>query len=141
MPYFLIKNNTCSKIFHVVQMKYMTFLYCLINILLLRISMSVLTYHVSFWIYVKLWVRPKLCGNYVFPQDFHIRKLGEILLFYAVIAGYHVLYWFSAWFGYKLIKPFHIFGLLLYPQWSSHVNHADPLNFLFAICYCCGGIW
>ena len=101
-----MKNNTCSKIFNVAQMKYMTFLYCLINILLLRMSMSVLTYHVSFWIYVRPWVCPKFQN---------IGKLGENLLFYSVIASYHVLCWFSTWFGYKLIKPFHVFGLLLYP--------------------------
>ena len=29
-------------------------------------------------------VHPKLCGNYAFPQNFHTRKLGEILVFYTV---------------------------------------------------------
>ena len=28
---------------------------------------------------------PKLCRNCVFPQNFHIRKLGEITVFYVVI--------------------------------------------------------
>ena len=28
--------------------------------------------------------RPKLCGNCVFPQNFHTKKLGEITVFYAV---------------------------------------------------------
>ena len=28
--------------------------------------------------------RRKLCRNYAFPQNFHIRKLGEITVFYAV---------------------------------------------------------
>ena len=27
---------------------------------------------------------PKLCGNCAFPQNFHTRKLGAILVFYAV---------------------------------------------------------
>ena len=27
----------------------------------------------------------KLCGNYVFPQNFHTRKLGEITVFFAVL--------------------------------------------------------
>ena len=26
----------------------------------------------------------KLCGNCAFPQNFHTRKLGEIMVFYAV---------------------------------------------------------
>ena len=56
----------------------------------------------------------KLCGTYSLPQNFHIRKLGEISLFYGAIAGYHVLCWFSACLGYKLFKPFHVFGLLSY---------------------------
>ena len=29
-------------------------------------------------------IRPKLCENCAFPQNFHIRKLGEIRAFYAV---------------------------------------------------------
>ena len=29
--------------------------------------------------------RPKLSGNCAFPQNFHTMKLGEILVFYAVI--------------------------------------------------------
>ena len=29
-------------------------------------------------------IRPKLCGNCVFPQNFHTMKLGEITVFYAV---------------------------------------------------------
>ena len=78
---------------------------CLINILLLCMSM--------------LWVSQilstsKLCGNYSLPQNFHIRKLGGISLFYGIIVGCYVSCWFSAWLGYKLIKPFHVFGLLLY---------------------------
>ena len=101
--------------FHAAQIKYMTFLYCLINMLLLRMSMLVITCHLSLWIYVRPWVHSKLCGNYTLPQNFHIRKLGQISLFYAVIADYHFLCWFSVWFGYKLIRPFHFFGLLLYP--------------------------
>ena len=28
--------------------------------------------------------RPKLCGNYAFPQNFHTRKLVEITVFFAV---------------------------------------------------------
>ena len=67
-----------------------------------------------FWIYVRPWVSPKLCSNYALPQYFQIRKLGEIPLFFTAIASYYVLCWFSAWFGYKLIKPFHVFGLLIY---------------------------
>ena len=29
-------------------------------------------------------IRPKLCGNCAFPQNFYTRKLGEITVFYAV---------------------------------------------------------
>ena len=29
--------------------------------------------------------RPKLCGNYAFPQNFHTRKLVEITVFFRVI--------------------------------------------------------
>ena len=29
--------------------------------------------------------RPKLCENCAFPPNFHIRKSGEILVFYAVL--------------------------------------------------------
>ena len=28
-------------------------------------------------------IRPKLCGNRAFPQNFHTRKLDEITVFYA----------------------------------------------------------
>ena len=34
---------------------------------------------------------PKLCGNCAFPQNFHIRKLGEITVFYAVFLNFK--YW------------------------------------------------
>ena len=30
-------------------------------------------------------IRPKLCGNYVFPQNFHTMKLGGITAFYAAL--------------------------------------------------------
>ena len=34
---------------------------------------------------VEFWeIRPKLCGNCVFPQNFHTRNFGEISVFYAV---------------------------------------------------------
>ena len=29
-------------------------------------------------------IRPKLCGNCAFPQNFHTRKLGEITVFFTV---------------------------------------------------------
>ena len=29
-------------------------------------------------------IRPKLCGNCAFPQNFHTRKLSEFSVFYAV---------------------------------------------------------
>ena len=32
-------------------------------------------------------IRPKLCGNCAFPQNFHTRKLGEIAVFFAVIVA------------------------------------------------------
>ena len=32
-------------------------------------------------------IRPKLCGNCAFPQNFHTRKLGEISVFYAVVGA------------------------------------------------------
>ena len=36
-------------------------------------------------VYVQFWaIRPKLCGNCAFPQNFHTKKLGEITAFYAV---------------------------------------------------------
>ena len=31
-------------------------------------------------------IRPKLCGNCAFPQNFHTRKLGKVTAFYAVRA-------------------------------------------------------
>ena len=34
---------------------------------------------------VKKEIRPKLCGNCAFPQNFHTRKLGEIRIFCAVL--------------------------------------------------------
>ena len=37
-------------------------------------------------------IRPKLCGNCPFPQNFHIRKLGEITVFYAVLNWWQDLY-------------------------------------------------
>ena len=37
---------------------------------------------------------PKLCGNCVFPQNFHTRKLGEIMVFFAV-RGYVIFLIFS----------------------------------------------
>ena len=32
-----------------------------------------------------LAIRPKLCGNCGFPENVHIKKLGEITVFYPVI--------------------------------------------------------
>ena len=32
-----------------------------------------------------MMIRPKLCGNCAFPQKFHTRKLGEIMVFFTVI--------------------------------------------------------
>ena len=41
--------------------------------------------------------RPKLCGNYCFPQNFHIRKLVEITVFSAVqmykITDKQIIWW------------------------------------------------
>ena len=37
-------------------------------------------------------IRPKLCGNCAFPQNFHTRKLGEITVFYAMICFTRVDY-------------------------------------------------
>ena len=31
-------------------------------------------------------IRPKLCGNCAFPQNFHTRKSGKIMVFFAVSA-------------------------------------------------------
>ena len=36
--------------------------------------------------------RPKICGNCAFPQNFHVRKLGEITVFFAV----HCFQFFNA---------------------------------------------
>ena len=33
--------------------------------------------------------RPKLCGNRVFPQIFHTKKLGKITVFIAVLGNTH----------------------------------------------------
>ena len=38
------------------------------------------TVSAEFWV-----ILPKLCGNFAFPQNFHIRKIGEITAFYAII--------------------------------------------------------
>ena len=38
----------------------------------------------TFKIKVTLAIRPILCGNCAFPQNFHTRKLGEITVFYTV---------------------------------------------------------
>ena len=47
-------------------------------------------------------IRLKLCGNYAFPRNFHTRKLGEILVFYAVslMSVYFCKY-------YSLENPWH----------------------------------
>ena len=37
---------------------------------------------------------PKLCENCAFPQNFHIRKLGEITVFYAVKCNKSI-YWLN----------------------------------------------
>ena len=34
---------------------------------------------------IYMHIRPKLCGNCAFPQNFHTRELGEISVFYAVM--------------------------------------------------------
>ena len=36
-------------------------------------------------------VRPKLCGNFAFPQNLHTGKSGEITVFFAVLATLFVL--------------------------------------------------
>ena len=33
-------------------------------------------------------IRPKLCGNSAFPQNFHNRKLGGITAFYAMAGNF-----------------------------------------------------
>ena len=35
-------------------------------------------------------IRPKLCGNFTFQQNFNTSKLGEMMIFYAVHWGSHV---------------------------------------------------
>ena len=41
---------------------------------------------------VYAWViRPKLCRHCTFPQNFHTRRLGESMVFYAVLACENVL--------------------------------------------------
>ena len=30
-------------------------------------------------------IRPKVCGNYAFPQNFHTRNLGETTVFFALL--------------------------------------------------------
>ena len=37
------------------------------------------------WKFCGKTIRPKLCGNCVFPQNFHTRKSDEITAFYAVL--------------------------------------------------------
>ena len=36
----------------------------------------------------KMPIRPKLCGNCAFPQNFHTRKLGETTAFHKVFASH-----------------------------------------------------
>ena len=40
-------------------------------------------------------IRPTLCGNCVFPQNFHTRKSGETTIFFAVILHIFFLSFFS----------------------------------------------
>ena len=35
-------------------------------------------------------IRPKLCRNSAFPQNFHTRKLGEITGFFGVVQSFYV---------------------------------------------------
>ena len=35
--------------------------------------------------HIVLGNRPKLCGNSTLPQNFHTRKLGEIMISYAIV--------------------------------------------------------
>ena len=37
--------------------------------------------------------KPKLCGNYVFPENFHTKKLGELTVFYAVTVNLIMSSW------------------------------------------------
>ena len=50
-------------------------------------------------------IRPKLCGNCAYPQNFHTKKLGEIAVFYALVftvlvnRKVNILYWFTYFKG------------------------------------------
>ena len=49
-----------------------------------------LTFHKLRWFHLISW-----CGNSTFPQNFHIKKLGEISVFYAVSQTVSLqIYWF-----------------------------------------------
>ena len=66
--------------------------------------------------------RPKLCGNCAFPQNFHSRKLGELMVFYAVLAmsfSYLISLWkfiqlrvsCNSFYGICILPILHVFVL------------------------------
>ena len=61
-----------------------------------------LTFHKLRWFHLISW-----CGNSTFPQNFHIKKLGEISVFYAVSQTVSLqIYWFfyHFWIFSNLVK-------------------------------------
>ena len=52
-------------------------------------------------------IRLKLCGNCAFPQNFHISKLGEITVFFAVLV--------------TLECPILMFQILRNHIWQNHI--------------------
>ena len=53
-------------------------------------------------------LRPKLCGNCAFPQNFNTKKLGEITVFFAVL---------PFWKGYCNIV-----------LWNSHLRSLNDVE-------------
>ena len=80
---------------------------------------------------MNLW---KLCGNCAFPQNFHIKKLGEITAFYAVLqvetmaigkCKYQMYTWFLFYRQIKAAKAteeavFFLLTILLEVRWSLY---------------------
>ena len=62
----------------------------------------------------------KLCRNCAVPQNFHARKLGEILPFYAVQGGF---------FFFQKISQGTVFYLLLFKAADNISEQHGPFNF------------
>ena len=100
---FLKNSNNISELWHkdCVSLKYLLFIQYsprLISFLTRFIPL------VSFYTYRRN-IGPKTCRNCAFTQNFHTKKLGEILVFYAVFLNSTIrpgIYWLI-WFVYLFI--------------------------------------